>query len=491
MKPVYNEKQKLAITKIHKFLSSSDKFFYLLGYPGTGKTFLISNIIKGLIKSQKIDQIYVCAPTHQALNVIESNIKSSFSPEDRNILMINICYMTIHKLLECRPVILTENGSKIFQSNKESKYLKPMEDKLIFIDECSMIAEYMVKNLQLNCDLYPMKIVFLGDKEQLNPVNENQSIIFKSIPANYEHQVLLDQIMRTNSIEIKNVCQIIRQWNMKDQLFPLLLPPNNKGTFKVYQKKANIEETQWFKFFINKLTTGDAPIILTWTNNQCNIYNQYIRQYVHNSNNLNNYIAGDLLIFNKYYLSPDNVSFYTSNIIKIIEIESKEKKIFDWTKVILHNPISKSEKLFNSIVNKLDKIKNKFMIDTMIAHRIHNKSDDIDEKCYTILTINRQDIEKYQKMLDDVRECIETFYKKYKADKITARLWNIYYNKLIDPYATINFGYSLTTHKSQGSTFKIVFVDVSDICNNSNKAELKKCLYTAAGRASNILVFIV
>jgi exodeoxyribonuclease-5 len=46
----------------------------------------------------------------------------------------------------------------------------------------------------------------------------------------------------------------------------------------------------------------------------------------------------------------------------------------------------------------------------------------------------------------------------------------------------------MTAHKSQGSTFENVFVDVQNIWRNPNKEEAMQCLYVACSRASHHLI---
>ena len=59
----------------------------------------------------------------------------------------------------------------------------------------------------------------------------------------------------------------------------------------------------------------------------------------------------------------------------------------------------------------------------------------------------------------------------------------------------LDYGYSLTVHKLQGSTFKNIFVDGNDICNPISKwgrpypTEINlrnRLLYVAISRATNI-----
>jgi ATP-dependent exoDNAse (exonuclease V) alpha subunit len=77
-------------------------------------------------------------------------------------------------------------------------------------------------------------------------------------------------------------------------------------------------------------------------------------------------------------------------------------------------------------------------------------------------------------------------------EKILGQLWEFYYYFLIDQFAQISYGYAITTHRSQGSTYKNVFVDLNDIIkNNIYKKEGFQCLYTAVTRASENLDILI
>ena len=494
-KIILNEKQKLGVDKVNQFISQNiDKYFYLLGYAGTGKTLLIGKIIRDLLYANKMDHIFVCAPTHQALYVMESYLKSNLAPNEQIDFLTKMSFMTIHKLLEFKPVIMAEDGSKIFKSSKESKFLKQMEDKLIVIDECSMISKEMITELNKYIDLYPIKVLFLGDKAQLPPVHENESIIFSTIPKNYKHYILLDEIMRTKSPEIKEVATIIRNWNQKDLLNKLLLPTHNKKkAFKLYHKKPNQLEATWFKNFIAKLDKGQIPIILTWRNATANMYNRIIRKYVHKVTDLNNYVVGDYAMFNNYYTSPDDgSSFYTSNMIKILNINTESKILFNWNTIVLSEPKTIIDKGLNILVKKIAKLKNEFHVNSFTVERIYTDVKyAIAGKTYLVQTIQRSDLEEYQEMLRVTQEHIEFYYKKYKSEPHANKLWDIYHKRLVEPFAELSFGYSITTHKSQGSTFDSVYVDVDDMSQNPDLVELQHMLYTAATRCSRELGFLL
>ena len=71
-------------------------------------------------------------------------------------------------------------------------------------------------------------------------------------------------------------------------------------------------------------------------------------------------------------------------------------------------------------------------------------------------------------------------------------IWkNIFHGMLLEPYAEINFGHSITGHKAQGSTFDYVFIDAEDIQLNYTNDEMEKLMYTSCGRVAVELNMVV
>lgn len=99
-----------------------------------------------------------------------------------------------------------------------------------------------------------------------------------------------------------------------------------------------------------------------------------------------------------------------------------------------------------------------------------------------------------KKMIIDLKNYIMVKNKKTKQDSsfIIKRLWEYYYYNIQDMFADISYGYCITVHKSQGSTFNDIFVDSKNILSSSKKFKQHlKCLYTAITRGSNILHVLI
>lgn len=113
----------------------------------------------------------------------------------------------------------------------------------------------------------------------------------------------------------------------------------------------------------------------------------------------------------------------------------------------------------------------------------------------TVMTIHNDSLEQYNQDVEQIRikllKLKKKIDKKYKHDlafmnSVLTRLWDFYYFQFIDQFADIIYGYAITTHKSQGSTYKNVYIEMSDIVhNNPNDKNSHQCLYTAVTRASD------
>lgn len=502
----FNTKQKSAYKKLNEFIDQDvNNKFYLFGPAGTGKSVIISKIIIELLERKIIDYAYLTAPTHCALNILEKYFKTNYKDDNQKILN-KIKFMTIHKLLEYKASISNETGDKIFKSEKESTYLKSKQKRLIIIDECSMLSSTIVKDIDKYIELYSLKVIYLGDQMQLRPVNsDSKSLIFTSIPEKYPFHITLTEIMRTKSPSIKNISQIIREWNSKDKSISIInqcIPEHELKMipFRLYHKKDDYVATTWFKYVVEKIKENTVPIILTWRNASAKYYNQIIREHIHKTKKLSNYMVNDCLMFNGFYASPEidnipSVRFYTSNVIKINEVVSEKKLLIDWNDIKLKN-INKIPSsvltAYYKLIKKLSNFPSEFIVDTFSAVKIHNNPDDLDiNQLCIVKTINLSEISEYTELIKSIKTQLEFFFAKYKSEEISSALWKKFHQKLIDPYAELNFGYSITTHKAQGSTYEIVLVDFEDIKRNPNVPEMHEAFYTATTRASKELRFLI
>ena len=170
----------------YAFLMSDAQIFVLSGAAGVGKTFLMSHIVKKVLKDYEnmceilgipawIEEVGFTATTHKAAEVLEQSLGRPVQ--------------TIHSYagLQVRNDFKT---GKTFVSKKNN--WKAMPKRLVFIDECSMVDRPLYKILLET--FTDSKIVFVGDHAQLAPVGEKRSVVFDEVaPENF---VFLSQPVR-------------------------------------------------------------------------------------------------------------------------------------------------------------------------------------------------------------------------------------------------------------------------------------------------------
>jgi len=148
------DEQELAVIKIIAFLEPADKTlaFRFGGYAGTGKTTVIKALLDRLEQLRGLN-VAVCAFTCKAMSVLQR----------KGIW----CAQTLHSLIyECE---LQPGGGMEFHRKGR---LVPRPD-LIIVDEASMISTELYKDLMA----FNIKVLFVGDPGQLEPVGDNPNLM--------------------------------------------------------------------------------------------------------------------------------------------------------------------------------------------------------------------------------------------------------------------------------------------------------------------------
>jgi hypothetical protein len=537
-----SEQQKIYDELIKFIKSDKEKQIMLVSAAGTGKTTLVSKIINDLIKNKLCRRIVVCSPTHKALNILKNKL---FTTNDNPTISQNIDVMTIHRLLNYQKNI--DSSGEVYYGKGGGAEPNLSIYNMIVIDETSMLSTGIINDIEneINKDKNKMlKVLFCGDNAQLNPVGEPVSPIFtKKIKT-----LTLDKIIRTKSQNIMQLSNAHRGWiaSNNDKDMPCLSDYEDDQIILHSSENVN----KWLDKFINilktpgtnkEISTSDSMennIILTWTNKKCNKYNDYVRHKMFNKKKLDKYEIGEILIFNDFHrilmkIPKDEdsineeepseeqkiVSFYTSEQIKLLNIKQdklqfekiKNFKSTDLPTEIAHKfvkNISSINKILTTTaldvyymeVQKMSELKNKVMATYPIL-TIHNNSESDYNKLKEFFEEQMAKLKTYcHKMVEELKIPKNTDLQSFNMikleyiniiDKKINRIWKDWQENVIDRFAQLNYGYAITVHKSQGSTFKNVFIDIMDIFENHNQPERLKCLYTAITRSSHSLELLI
>ncbi|PJZ24850.1 exodeoxyribonuclease V subunit alpha [Leptospira hartskeerlii] len=167
-------------------------FFVLTGGPGTGKTTVVANVIRGLLRlGYDLRQIGLAAPTGRAAQRLKESLENTISNlHTKNKLDDSISEIptsTLHRLLEYNPRKRSYKYGKNF----------PLPYRVIILDEVSMVDLHMMYRLMeaLPFRSENFRFILLGDPNQL-PSVEAGAVLSDLVKA-------LKKLNSENLIELK------------------------------------------------------------------------------------------------------------------------------------------------------------------------------------------------------------------------------------------------------------------------------------------------
>jgi superfamily I DNA/RNA helicase len=439
-----NDDQTEILEKLKNFLTSSNEHMMLMeGAAGTGKTTTISKFIEWVFDQGKISNIAMASPTHKALKVMMEMCPSSVKGQ--------IVFSTLHSLLGLKHEI-TKDGKEIFVRDKNIMTKFPFFE-LVIVDESSMIADQLFNEME-DQNYRKLKVLFVGDSNQINPVNHSMSIPMieeKRKEYNISH-CRLNKIVRQaedNPI-IKHSQKIIKN--------EFEFSPGNKemvgdsGVVMLSESQNKVLQQLLQYYFKSSKFDDDANYckVIAWRNVTVDFYNKLVRNFKYGSNAGKIVLNEKLIVDRPIKTDEEKVSFATNEDLVVKNIEIKEKKLYDNDKWMY----------YDCLVQGMDKCEN--------VHILHEK----EEKRYN--------------------STLRSFAKEAVDEKeVSSRLkkWRKYFS-FMENFAQVKYNYAITAHCSQGSTYENCFVIQSDISINRNEEEKRRILYTSFTRPRKMLYIL-
>lgn len=476
----FTDSQERALERLDKWWNDPDDMIHTLsGRAGTGKTYLAKYFIDKCVKVP----MCVTAPTHKAVRVIEkaTNRKGH----------------TLQSLHGLRPNVNLDDfdiNNLKFDAIAEPKL---PNYKFLLIDECGMINKGLATlNYNRARDL-GIKILYMGDPCQLPPVNETISPTFAD--PRWDKTELTDIVRQDAGNPLIDLLETIVKdiaTNGSEFLRFLKDKPiniNSKGEGYQIVTTQQFEQLAIENFKSKAFSENpDSIRIAAWKNDTVLFHNTFVRNtlYKFNGGELINgrtpiIDTDDLLVGYKSiydeFLAPTIINSEDYFIDKVIYRESDERfNVFSIDIISRVNPLDVSR------VNIVDHNHENFI------PIYYNKIRDLYLKAIYAKGVERgKNWRKYFEFKDKYLTLL-TFPIK-NGDKILATV-----NKELD------YGFSLTTHKLQGSTISTVFVDLKDFLyyksgylikdsvNNPNAIQIRnKLAYTAISRASKFVYILI
>lgn len=454
--------QEAAKKAILNFIKTADaskgEYFTLTGKAGTGKTTLIQEVIREIAKDNPYQRFVVSALAHKAVQVIYGKTKKSSK---------FVSASTVASLLGMK----LDQETGLFKPAGKNAKIKLKRDSILFVDEASMLNEQNIKHLMNAAIRTNSKVIFLGDPGQLPPIRtgdlvkygtDSLSPVFKTQKDEYSAG-LTERVRQGEGSPILDYADTF--WNYSTTEGQTDRRVNDEDMSRVENAQGSIEfinEQQANKIvplFKQAVETNNPSLvkIVAYHNKTVKQWNQIIRRKVYGDEYSPNPLPGDILMMTDTYNDP------TSDDARPLLFNSED------ISVISTGPI----RTVNSVQ----------LMDTTIK--------DPRGKIITVPLIiptkeNMDTFNNNKRLLwNEAQKYKNTDRGKYK------RVLDMYWSYGTE-WAHVEYGYAITSHKSQGSTYDVSIVDSADINSNGFMSDISKArsIYTAITRARNSAVIL-
>ena len=443
--------QEIAVRLLSDFLFSKDPqiVFVLRGYAGTGKTSLISALIKTMDKLKM--KTILLAPTGRAAKVF-----SNYSGHSA---------FTIHKRIYRQKSFSNETSNFSLNDNLQT-------NTLFIVDEASMISNEGLSGASFGTgrlldDLVEFvysgngcRLLLMGDTAQLPPVGEELSpALFPDALRGYGLTVTgteLTQVVRQDQDSgiLWNATRL-RQLLVEEDCFSL--PQIKVSGFEDIHSLPGGE-------LIEMLTScyhhdgQDETIVICRSNKRANIYNKGIRaQILYREDELN---TGDRLMVakNNYFWTAGQkeIDFIANGETVVVRRVRRTREMYGFR----FADVTVSFPNFDDIEIEV----------TMLLDTLHSEAP----------ALTREQNDKlFHTILEDYADI------PLKRDRMKKMKEDPYFNAL-----QVKYAYAVTCHKAQGGQWMNVFLDQGYLSEEYLTPDYFRWLYTAFTRATKQLYLV-
>lgn len=402
------------------FLSSNDTFFSLMGVSGAGKTHLSIRYLEALNTYNSARHTLGLAPLETAITATTKKAVGVLNTVLDNYFSTKYGVTTIHSYLGLTMRINYNTGEEFLAKTRRYE-LKP--DTIIFVDEASYINKQLYGYIK-GAVSTGTKVVFIGDDDQLLPVNETFSPAFKHTVS----KVKLHTTKRQPSgSKITELAHAFRKTLYGD-------PWPNVADY-IGSDVELLDDVD----FLNTINTNFLDDcrnnkVICYTNDCVKDYNSHIRALL--GRPVNQFLSGETIYLADPILdhSNDTIIIHSDTPVMITPVSAP------LSRTVSSSPVQGS------------------------MYRVSTPYPN--SKSATVI---------HPDSFDDYKKAI----KKLADDK----QWKEFYG-LKNKVADIRLPYAITAHKSQGSTYSNVFIDLDNLSTCRNKDTLARLLYVAVSRAT-------
>ncbi len=452
--------QAVAMNRLALFVNSPAprQVFLLKGYAGTGKTAIISALVRALAGHRR--RVVLMAPTGRAAKVFSNT--SGFPA------------CTIHKKIY-RQKSIVDMGS--FQLDRNMH-----EHTLFLVDEASMISNEGLSGSgfgtgRLLDDLISYvfsgvdcRLLMLGDQAQLPPVGERES-------PGLSAQMLASYGLKVSEFCLENVMRQMQESGILHNATALRDYARGLGNaggfiFKLdgFKDVIKISGNDLIEALNGCYSRDgiDETMVLCRSNKRANVYNNGIRNTILDRED--ELCRGDsvMIVKNNYYwteklLADEGTdsymnlpSFIANGDIAVIRRVRRQRELYGFR--------------FEDAVLSFPDYDDLEMEVTLLLDTLHSESP----------SLTREESDRlFNSVMEDYADVTD------RKEKMKQLRDNPHFNAL-----QIKYAYAVTCHKAQGGQWKNIFIDQGFVPEDGRDEEYYRWLYTALTRATQTVYLV-
>lgn len=438
----------------------------LTGYAGTGKTTLTARLIQlaaaipGAFgergqrgKYATPPAVVIAAPTHKAARQLERSFAGWGLDE--------VKATTLASALGLRPV--RDGGDQEFRPDPNAARLVGATTRLVVVDESSMVSAALVA--LLIAALPPdAALVAIGDPAQLQPVDDpTPSPLFKA-PI-HAH---LDQVMRHGG-PILQLATATRELGSGRP--PFVSQQGDSSRVVAYEHFGAWKRTA-IRACIEAHRRGDTDLarVLCWTNNAADRFNRDAHTAIYGPT-ADPYVVGQPVVSAGVILGPDGQPLAGSTAeMQLLEVYSDSGAISgDELQEVRETLLGKRKTKKGEVLQPWAWWQIEARLVGKYGRRVSFK-------------ILAPGCEAEWRKANNAIGALARATKEAGQEATSKELWRIFWQRK-DNFAGISPVWAMTVHKSQGSTFKNVFLH-PDLSRNADFAAMNQLVYVGITRAS-------
>lgn len=444
--------QENALQAISNWWNGDNKHFILSGEPGVGKTFLAKQAVTQLGKAVPL----FTAPTNEAAYQLGAALGDSAVEVTTTHKALGLG-MTTHK----KEQTLTQIKSSILE-----------DYNLLVVDEASFpgFGSASAVNGNFNADLLDyiiddnIRVLWLGDPEQLPPINSEHSPVFteeftKAVGREAEKYHMSDVVRHSG--DLLDFVRALRSWK-KTSPFP------KRGESVTLVKPRNLEVEIFKEENFRQFIRGESKLI-AWTNKRVDELNQKLRVHRYGAEIAKTqlYCPGDQILFASPLMVDTGCAPEDQDIYKFY-------KQPEYRTEVTTNAKAEVAKVTLSSLWGVECY--------ALELRIDGK---VDKKVLAPTVRGKNQLYKVKSAIATDAKALSKGKKYGEAGKV----WEQFHAVKL-AFADLKHAYAITGHRSQGSSIPVVWADVDNLLLNKSAIVGRKNLYVSCSRAKQRLVLI-